>query len=104
MCVCKTFKRLVMVVNIKTLFVLVVLLVCVCLATCGSEMCEFSWYAPMPFINGSVVQRMKVKSIEMGSQHLPEIRWVYIYIYIYIYVCFHTLLFIYNNLSLILGW
>ncbi|KAK2873050.1 hypothetical protein Q8A67_022947 [Cirrhinus molitorella] len=41
-------------------------------ATCGSEMCKFSWYAPMPFINGSVVQRVKVKSIEMGSQHLPE--------------------------------
>ncbi|XP_058614641.1 cation channel sperm-associated auxiliary subunit gamma-like isoform X4 [Onychostoma macrolepis] len=42
-------------------------------ATCGSEMCEFSWYAPMPIINGSVVQRVKVKSIEMGSQHLSEI-------------------------------
>ncbi|XP_043076636.1 cation channel sperm-associated protein subunit gamma-like [Puntigrus tetrazona] len=41
-------------------------------ATCGSEMCECSWYAPMPFINGSVVQRVKVKSIEMGPQHLPE--------------------------------
>ncbi|XP_073680041.1 cation channel sperm-associated auxiliary subunit gamma-like [Garra rufa] len=41
-------------------------------ATCGSEKCEFSWYAPMPFVNGSVVQRVKVKSIEMGSQHLPE--------------------------------
>ncbi|XP_050949582.1 cation channel sperm-associated auxiliary subunit gamma-like [Labeo rohita] len=41
-------------------------------ATCGSEMCKFSWYAPVPFINGSVVQRVKVKSIEMGSQHLPE--------------------------------
>ncbi|RXN05850.1 cation channel sperm-associated subunit gamma [Labeo rohita] len=43
-------------------------------ATCGSEMCKFSWYAPVPFINGSVVQRVKVKSIEMGSQHLPEKR------------------------------
>ncbi|XP_052443579.1 cation channel sperm-associated auxiliary subunit gamma-like [Carassius gibelio] len=41
-------------------------------ATCGSEMCEFSWYAPMPIINGSVVQRVKVKSIEMSSQHLHE--------------------------------
>uniref|UniRef100_A0A8C1B0P9 Cation channel sperm associated auxiliary subunit gamma n=1 Tax=Cyprinus carpio carpio TaxID=630221 RepID=A0A8C1B0P9_CYPCA len=41
-------------------------------ATCGSEMCEFSWYAPMPIINGSVVYRVKVKSIEMGSQQLHE--------------------------------
>lgn len=72
---------------------LVVLLVCVCLATCGSEMCEFSWYAPMPIINGSVVYRVKVKSTEMGSQQLHEKRWVYIYMYLFVFIhyCLHII-------------
>ncbi|XP_051950210.1 cation channel sperm-associated auxiliary subunit gamma-like [Xyrauchen texanus] len=41
-------------------------------APCGSKMCPFGWYAPMPIINDSVVYRLKVKSNGFGSQDVPE--------------------------------